>query len=81
MGKGKRSIQFINMFLLEAIDLFNMGIHNQLKTLIKKTVQTEVGDSGKTASDFMIPAHTRIKLIYTVDNCPFNRAIITRIKM
>ena len=81
MGKGKRCIQFINIFLLKAVDLLNMGIHDLLKALIKKTVQAEVVDSRKTAPYFMIPAHTRIKLINAVGNCPFNRAVITRIKM
>ena len=81
MGKRKLCIQLIDLFLLHAVDLFNVGIHDVLKARIKKAMQAEITNSCKAAPYFMVPAHARIKMFNAVANCPFNRLIITGIKM
>ena len=69
------------MFLLQSVDLFDMGLHDLIKPLIKKSVQAVIADSGKASPNFMIPARTRIKPRDAVGNGPLNGAIIARIKM
>ena len=59
------------MFVLQSVDLFDMGLHDLIKPLIKKSVQAVIADSGKTSSNFMIPAHTRIKPLDAVGKDKF----------
>ena len=69
------------MFLLQLVDISNVGFHDMVKPLIKKAVQAVIANRYETAPNFVISAHPGIKSLDAMGNGPFNRAVVAGIKM
>jgi len=74
-------IHGVDLLLFQTVDFADMRLHDFLQSPIIKLVQTEAGNDFKAAPQLMRRPDSRIKVLNSVSDRPFDRTVIAGIKM